>query len=205
MATIEELRAKAKRRRVEVRVLVDSTLLDEHARLESALAAAAQYDIGHNEPSTAPRIAREIQDLESRMADESDLFVFESLGATRWYELVAEHPPTKAQKEEKLALNELTFQVAAIIESCVDPAMSQEDVEWLRDILPKFQWEQLWLGCMTATVGGDGRPKSVLASTILRLSEPLSVTPLSEASPDLGSLATPPEPSPSTTTMTPDA
>lgn len=192
MVDFDDLRSKARRRRETAKVLLDASLISRHADLEAALAAAIEHDSRHGGdygPGTSRPLAAEIETLEAEIEAAQDTFVFESVGAARWYALLAEHPPTKEQKALGADRNPDTFLPAAIAASCVDPVMSDEDVAWLADALTAGEWAKLAYACCLANEGAGDRPKSSLASTILRLNAPSPEPQKSEASPEADSSA----------------
>lgn len=160
---IDHLRAKAAPREARVRILMNAALEDEHAALEDQL---------RSQPDTLARgenakaLAAQLVALEERMTAEEDELLFRSVGTSAWLQLMAEHPPTEADKG--LDHNPRTFQPAAVAASCVDPEMSVEDAVWLMDTLPPAQWWQVWDVVLEVNRGASQRPKSLLASALLR-------------------------------------
>ena len=58
--------------------------------------------------------------------------VFQSIGSTAYDDLVAKHPPTKRQKEEKHTFNMDTFAPELLSLTCVEPEM------------PVEEWQEVW-------------------------------------------------------------
>lgn len=59
-------------------------------------------------------------------------FLFQSIGAQEWDNLVAKHPPTADQRADGQAFNMHTFAPALLAKVCVDPEMSEAD------------WKEIW-------------------------------------------------------------
>lgn len=203
MATFEELQAKVTKRRETVPVLLDAELLSEHAALEATLAEAIQRDATLNRPPQSPALAAQLEALEAKIANASERFVVEGVGATAWYELLAAHPPSKEERKLGFDHDWRTFRPAALAASCVDPELTYQQAEWLMASLPAGEWDRLWSAVSVVNRGGGGAdPKSDLIAVSRLLSKRSSATPPSE-----GSLAEPSsgdsdEPSPTTSTTT---
>lgn len=203
MPSFEELQAKTTPRRETVPVLLDAGLLAEHAELEESLRAAIQTDAIENREPESPALAERLVELEERIGKASDLFALESIGATRWYELLSDNPPTDEQRRLRLTENWRTFRPAALAETCRDPELTVDQAAWFMEHLPAGEWEKLWLGVYKVNVGAVGdRPKSRLVSAVLPQSRQSSDTPASEGSLEEPSSAASGEPSPSTSTTT---
>lgn len=201
MATFEELQAKTKPRREEVHVLLDASLLSEHAALERRLEAQALEDAGLAGPPKSAEIAAELAELEAKIEAASDVFVLEGIGTTAVYDLMSKHPPSDEQRKQRFSEDWRTFRPALLAASCVDPTLTVDQAKWLMDNLPTSQWERLWLAVNVVNGGGSDNPKSQLGSIVRRLSEQSSGTP-----DNTGSLAAPSSDasdgqSPSTSTM----
>lgn len=160
-----------------VRVCLRGDLAEQHERLEDELAEARRRDEQTNEPNQAPAIARQIAALEADIKEQSVDFTFQAIGKTAWSDLLAKHPPTKAQKELRLDHNPETFSTAAIAASLVDPGdVTLEQVEQLAEHLSLGQWRRIWEACIAANVDGDDPGESSAASLLLRGSKPSSGT-----------------------------
>lgn len=161
---IDDLKSSFRRRRVEARVLLDGSLLDEHARLEAALAKAMKDDVLENRLPAAPGLTEQIQALEQRIDDEQKIFVFEGIGQYAWQNLAADNGPTKEQRAAGYDMNPELFAPKALAASCVDPALSEDDAAWLMLNLDVAEWDRLFSACLTANIGERDRPKSWVAT-----------------------------------------
>jgi hypothetical protein len=187
---VADLRAAFGRRRVEARVLLDQSLLDEHTRLDAALTQATADDMRLNRNPEAPAIAERILDLEQRIAEAKTVFVFEQLGRGRWLDLVARHPATDDEQRAGLDHHPDTFIPAALVESCVEVRSPDGDVgtldldnaTFLAEELNEAEFRKLWAGCLRANLGEADDPKSKAAAIYRRLSSRSSTTaPLEES------------------------
>lgn len=112
-------------------------------------------------------LAAEVVDLTEQVeADkQAHTFTFETVPYGRWRELVEQHEPTDAQKKvnKYLDYNPDTFPTVAVAAGCVDPQLTEEDAEWLREHLPRMEFDRLFEAVLQTTVGGSDLPKSVVA------------------------------------------
>jgi hypothetical protein len=58
--------------------------------------------------------------------------LFQSIGAQEWDRLVSKFPPTSEQKLEGAGFNMHTFAPALLAQTCVEPALTEED------------WKEIW-------------------------------------------------------------
>lgn len=161
------------------RVLLRQDLVARHAELEEALAAAITRDANTNERDQAPIISQQIVDLQAEMEAAKVEFRFRSIGKRGWADLLAKHPPSKAQLAEWAAAkqkpadhNPATFPIAAIAASCTIPeGMDEDAVRRLEAALTDSQFTALWRAAIDANLGGVEDPKSMAAGQILRAKE----------------------------------
>lgn len=191
MTSIDDLLAEAVAREKSCRVLLRQDLLDEHDRLEAELQAELELDARENRDPVGPGLAVRLLAFEEEIESLRREFRFRAVGKRRWSDLLAEHPPTKEQlaKFSRLDHNPETFPVAAIAASCIDPAMSVEQVGRLEEVLNFAQFERLWECCLDVNVAGGGGagPKSLIAGPIARASAALGITAVNGVSPDRSS------------------
>lgn len=169
---------KARRSNTIVSVVIPlaADLLEAHDELEEQLQAAKAYDALHNEPDTAPGVARQIEAVEAEMKATEEKFTFRAIGRGKYARLVAEHPPTDAQKEKAgeanttAVYNEDTYPPALMAASCIRPAEIAGDIEEWTEIHESWgfgQVSRLWRACLAANNGVAETPKSVAASVVL--------------------------------------
>lgn len=175
------------------RILLRQDLLTQHQQLEADLDAAIQADNAENRTPQAPAISQQILDLEAEIDAARIEFRFRSIGHRAWADLMAAHPPTKEQIKAlgRIDHNPETFPIAAIAASCVEPAMTVDDVAQLDRALNDTQFNLLLVRCVEANTGGVDTPKSVAAGVIHRVNGRSVTTPAPVASPDQSSLAEP--------------
>ena len=160
-----------------VRVCVRGDLVAQLERLEADLVEARDADENENRHPKAPKIAKQIEELQAVARGHEVEFVFRSIGRKAWSDLVSQHPPTKKQKAElkgnqRLEWNPETFPIAAVAESCIKPAGVTEDaVQRIADEWTHGQWQLLWNACLAANIKVNDVPSSVAASAILHGSE----------------------------------
>jgi hypothetical protein len=175
--------AHVKPRIATVRLYLDGDVVREHERLKDQLQQVIKSDANSNEPDEAPAIARRIKDLEDEMREGETEFVFQAIGKPKWSDLLAQHPPTKEQREQGLDHNPEKFPAVAIAASLIDPGDADlEAVEALGASLSIGQWSTLWVTCLKANVGGEGPGESLAASAVLRASEQSSTSAADAAS-----------------------
>lgn len=181
-------------RRVKTVDLFDPRLIEEHAALDAELQRALVDDGRHNRQPEAPRIAKQIEELEQRIESSAIQFKFGALSYRAWSDLLAAHPPTKKQLKEAadrsgewmrrqvLDHNPDTFPPALVAACAVEPEMTAEQATQLADELGPDQFELLWQACIEVNRGGEVAPKSLAAGAILRTSELFASTPAPEES-----------------------
>lgn len=194
MTSLEEILAQAENpayvRVATARILLRQDLVARHAELEEQLTAAANADRATNREPVAPALAAQILELEQEMEAAKVEFRFRAIGKRAWADLIARHPPTKDQlkADPRLDHNPVTFPVAAIAASCIDPELTLEDAQRLERALNHSQFDLLWAKVVDANIGGLNAPKSRAAGMILRPSVPSATTAASEEFPEASSL-----------------
>jgi hypothetical protein len=172
-------------RTVTVRLLTRGDLIADLERLERELAEARMSDDRLNEPDRAPSVARQIEEVQTEARRYEREFVFQEVGRREWTDLLAEHPPSKEQRDLGLDHNPDTFLPAGIAASCVKPVgVTVEGIAKLADKLGAGRYDLLWGACLAAN-RGDSRIPSSAAASVLRLdSGPNSTTRRPSGSPD---------------------
>ncbi len=166
------------------KVLLRQDLVARHRELEAELAQAIARDASTNDPDRAPDISQQIVDLQAEMDAALVEFRFRNVGKKAWADLLAEHPPTKEQRDQlKTDHNPETFPIAAMAASCTEPAgMTVEAVRRLEAALTDSQFTSLWRACIDANLGGVEVPKSLAAGRILQVNGRSANTAVREAS-----------------------
>lgn len=186
MVDFSEWQAEAAPEEVPVSVCFDRRLYREFTEASERL-QAVKVDGMLDQPDDVQDLARKVVDLHERVkADMArHTFVFTTVPYSQWQKAVEAHPPTEQQKAENkyLDFNPDTFPVDAVALSCQEPTLSSADVEWLRENLPRQEFDRLFEAAWRANVGGSSIPKSVSGIVGRLASELKSITPPSEASP----------------------
>lgn len=152
---------------VSVVVCGRADLMGRHTDLERSLieARTASRDDFHN-PEVA-QLTGEIRELEQEMKGAEVTFTFAALSHKAWQDLLAKHPPTKQQKAEHgIDHNPETFPTAAIAAAAIEPPLTSEQAERIRDTLTFGEFEKLYRAVLEANAEVQGVPKSVLAAVI---------------------------------------
>lgn len=181
--TLDEILSQAENpdhaRKSTARVLLRQDLSARHADLDAELQQARIRDVLTNEPDRFPIISDQIIALEEEMKAAEVEFVFRSVGRKRWADMLAKHPPTKAQAQadRRTMFNPETFPIAAIAASCVAPGgMDEAAAQRLETALSDAQFSLLWNACIDANLGGGDLPKSLLAAGLTRRTNGQSAT-----------------------------
>lgn len=178
-----------------VRLLLRQDLARQHAELSADLDRAVAGDAGlMNQRPETRALAQRVADLENEIDVAKTGFVFRAIGRRAWVDLIAAHPPTKAQLKAvaatstgglgraSLDFNPDAFPVAAVAASCVDPEMTVDDAQRLEAAVSEAQWSQLWEAVCRVNVGSSDPKASRVAGLILRSSEQSGTTAAREES-----------------------
>lgn len=193
MAKLSEINAEARPFTASVWLCLRGDLVREHEQLERELADIRRKSDGSLGGDGAAEVARRIRDLETQMREGETEFTFQAIGRSAWRNLLAEHPPTKEQKDIGADHNPETFAAAAMAASLIDPFPGQgeeavAEVEALLEKLTTLQLGKLWTTCMSANIDGGNTPgESSAASAALRASELSSTIAGRAASPEASS------------------
>jgi len=108
-----------------------------------------------------------LADARTRAAESEVEFRFQAIGSLRWGTLLAEHPPTKEDRELGSDHNPRTFGPAAVAASLIEPeGVTVEQVTELVERLSFGQWLVLWQTCLAVNLGVGDLPKSVRRSAV---------------------------------------
>lgn len=192
MASFDDILSSAKLPEDSVPICLRGDLQLRHDQLEEQLVEAEEADKENSLAAggQARKIAAEIDALEAEMREHTHRFAFRALPSRQYRDLVEQHPPREGHKEDPIwGANTATFPHALIAACCIDPVMSEEQVEQLCEVLTDGQALTLF-GC----AWGVNRapvdvPKSAAASEVLRRPAPRSKPPAPGASPGKGSSA----------------
>jgi hypothetical protein len=131
-ATRDHLRSLKKPATKYVTILLDPDALDAFEK--------AQERLGESTSTNRRERERELTEARNALAEATVTMKFQSLGRKRYEALVAEHPPTPEQNEQSVketeqeaAYNIETFPKALIRATCVDPELTDEDIDEIYD------------------------------------------------------------------------
>lgn len=153
MSEFSEWQKESTPERKSVTVCFDRTLSSEWEAAEKAAASPGKM-LGEKPDAS-------LEELRQRVRERSRTLVFASIGAKRWRDLLAGHPPTKDQRREQGALldhNPETFPAAALVAACVEPGLTAEEAAWIMDELPLGVANRIWAACLEANVSGSRDP-----------------------------------------------
>lgn len=167
--------------------LVPDELRERHRELDAQLKKAVEDDRQSNSIKDSARsLAEQVEAVQAEMEAATVEFRFRSIGFRAWSDLKRAHPPTKDQlkRNARAEFDEDRFPVAAIAASCVDPEMTEEQVEALLQspLIDEDGFNRLLGACGECNVGGGGLPKSMLAGVILRRNGQSDVPPITSGS-----------------------
>lgn len=177
-----------KRAQTTVELCTDLSLASEHEAATKRLAEARTIkDDRENSPTLV--IAKEIADLEERMAASTLVFTLAALPRKRYAEIVAEHPAREGNDtDEPFGLNVSTGVDAILVEPGVIVSVTEkatgepvgfDAADWpaLADDISNSQWEQFAQAAITLNQGRVGAPFSPVASALIRRSDASSSSP----------------------------
>ena len=177
-----------KRAQTTVELCTDLSLASEHEAATKRLAEARTVR-DDREVDPAVTVAREVSDLEQRMAASTLVFTLAALPRKRYAEIVAEHPAREGNDtDEPFGLNVSTGVDAILTEPgvivSVAEKVSGEAVEFsvdewpdLADAMSNSQWEQFASAAIQLNQGRVGAPFSPVASALIRRSDASSSKP----------------------------
>lgn len=167
---------------VEVQICPRADLLEQHRLLDRQLAEESGKGAGTLAAGPPKDLAEQLAALEETIEQGTRTFKFRALSRRRWRSLLGAHPPLKQHKADGLDFNPETFPVAAVAACAVEPAMTPEQAEQVADAIPLGEFEKMWAAVLQVNLGASDVPKSVLATTILRMNGAYSTTAPPEAS-----------------------
>lgn len=149
-------------RRVETVTLFDPALVEQRDELVALWEATNAEDQRSNEPDQAPKVAAAIVELDDQLNDGAREWRFGALSSRAWTELIASHPPTKAQlkahqeaqegvprwQRTTLDHNPDTFNPALIAACAVEPELTVEEADALADDLSPVEYNLILSTCL---------------------------------------------------------
>ena len=167
-----------------VPIQIDGEIAVEIQELRAQITLAEQFDSKRNEPETALKLKKELDELIEKSHDTEITFTFKSLGRIVYDELVErpEHQPSDEQKKEGATFNPDTFPAALVAAACVDPEISPEeateifdDSEWNGAELQKLFFGALKVNTETGDIplskGGSSTTANLLSNLLSQSNE----------------------------------
>lgn len=178
-----------KRAQTTVELCTDLSLASEHEAATKRLAEARTVrDDREIDPAVA--VAREVSDLEQRMAASTLVFTLAALPRKRYAEIVAEHPAREGNEADEafglnlssgidVILTEPGVIVSVTNKVTAEPVDFDAAAEWpdLADAMSNSQWEQFATSVIQLNQGKVGAPFSPVASALIRRSDASSSKP----------------------------
>lgn len=157
--SIQDILAAARPRETEVRLCLAGDLAADADRIQAQLDALDGRFVRSSLAETDPRTAleSELAEVHDLMRENEVVFRFRALGKLAYSDLLAAHPGRPGEDE---AWNNITYPQALIAASCIEPAMTAEQLEALSEVLNQRQRNELFNAAWTAQVGETRVPIS---------------------------------------------
>ncbi len=191
MTSMDEILARKKPNERSVDILLDSTLKGEISALEKELSRVSRNSRRSLSDVSPDHIQTQIDALYDQALEETVTFTFRDIGRKAYDALVAEHPPTKEQKDDykaqdgpgNLGFNPETFPPALISACCVDPEISLAQATLICDTWSEGDIQELFLCAIAVCKEKTSIPFGKSASAVMSDSDLNSTTALSGESP----------------------
>lgn len=205
MRSIEEILALAELPEESVPLCLRGTLVAEFERLEQELLTAPTQATSLGDVSAALGIAQRMDELRQEMLASTEEFRLRARPALEWSNFY-ETRPEKVDGQDRGEFNAAwhAWLCELVATTCYQPAMTADQVAALATSLSGNQWGRLTDRAWAVNAQQQSIPFSAAASAALQATGGKSRQPATSGSPDLGSLAGNPEPSPNTSTTTTD-
>ncbi|NUP49012.1 MAG: hypothetical protein HOW97_17155 [Catenulispora sp.] len=164
--SFEDVMGVAKPRETEVTLCLagDLAAKADHLAEQLELADARPAPTSLAEVDPRRELEAELEKVHQAMRPSNVVFRFQALGRVAYSDLLAAHPPRLGVADDG-AWNNDTYPNALIAATCLEPAMTVEQVEQLTEVLNQRQRNELWAAAWAAQVGETRVPSSRAAST----------------------------------------
>lgn len=202
--SIREIIDRKKRPEASVPIVLDGDLAAEYDRLATQLRDAGP-PTSLADDTSAGAVAERMEVLRARMVDSRVFFRLRGLSEPDWAPVRDTLPKKRDGQDEDEAAEEYHRWLCAVVAvSCVEPAMTADEVHELYLVLSNGEWAALAGQALALQNSRQDVPFSAAASAISRHSAGKSRRPEQPAEPPApSSLADSGEPSPATSTTTP--
>ncbi len=188
MSAIDDLIASATTRTEEVRVCARGDLADRH--FEAAQELQRWLEVEGSDALAQDSNVRALNEalvaLEEEMEAATVTIRVGTVAAYKWANLLRLNPPSREQREQGFDNDPDRFPPAAIAACAIEPRITVDQAEQLRNTLHLAEWNKLWIAVLLLNTQEIPSPKLGAATATLLASAPSS-TPAS----DEGSLAGP--------------
>lgn len=168
MANFDDVKKLASRPSRVVSLCLAGELVEQIDDLERQLAKAPEpTNLAEVSPKRA--LAEQIVALQEQMRESQVEFHLQALPARAWGVLFADRPERKeGESAEDWEPRLFAWQADAVSRTCVDPAMTPEQVGELVDLLHHRAWLELWSCAYVVNAGEVDVPNSEAASELTR-------------------------------------
>lgn len=168
--SIDEILATARRPEDTVPICLRGDLVSAFHELERRLPVAATVAANLGERAEVSVIAEQMQALREEMAEAEVPFLLRALPPKQWTKFHLTHPNEKGKDETPEAFEERVYRwtCEAVALTCVEPAMTPEQVDELVPLLSTRQWFDLYQRAITLNTGDVSVPFSEAASELTR-------------------------------------
>lgn len=178
MKTIDEILASARRPEDTVPICTRGDLVSQWQALERRLEHAPTAPANLGERAEATVIAEQMAELREQMADAEEQFHLRALPPRQWVKFHATFPVKgKDETDDDYSDRIYAWTCKAVSLTCVQPAMTPEQVDELVPLLSTRQWVGLSNGAVMLNTGEISLPFSVAASALTQDSGPTSPRP----------------------------
>lgn len=203
MPTIEEILSIAELPEESVPLCLRGTLVAQFERLEQELRDAPTQATSLGDIPAAVDIARRMDALREEMQASTVPFLLRAKPAREWSDFFNTQPEKVDGQDDSAFTDAWHLWLCKMVAiTCVDPVMTAEQVDQLVGKLSGNQWQRLSDAAWAVNAQQQSVPFSAAASAVLQATGGKLRQPETSGSPDLGSLAGNPEPSPNTSTTT---
>lgn len=172
------------------RVVTKSRLLDEIKQLQDELVTARRLDDTENRLPEAPKLAERIAELREEIDRTSKVFRFREIPRHVYEALIAEFPPSRAEKEaaeEPLPWSPEKFPPALIAAASLEPRLDREAAKKLWKGLPFGEARRLFTTALQPQGKVGAVPLAVSGIRETRTTGTSSDTAHPEGSPEVSS------------------
>lgn len=154
-------------------------LIADHHRLDAeVMGHRARSGLGGPPAELLDELAR----IEAEIEASAYVIRLQAIAHRPWADLLAAHPPTTEERALGYGTHPATFEPAAVAACAIEPTITVEQAERMRDTLPRSEWQALTSAVRDLHEERSAAPKSLLLSALRPASVASSDTPLNEGS-----------------------